>query len=142
MEEIYPKMKQIATDSVKATFNFLDKDRKGSNFEIFGFDFMIDSQFQPWLIECNTNPCLEMNCLLLERIIPSMVENAFRIGVDPVFPPPVNYSSTYRYNIPENALFYNKFELIFDEERDGKLLKRLYEDSNIMEKMEDYEEDK
>ena len=32
MGEIYPKIKQIATDAVKATFNFIDKDRKANNF--------------------------------------------------------------------------------------------------------------
>lgn len=46
-----------------------------------------------------------------------------RIAVDPIFPPPMNFSSTYKYNIPENALHYNKFELIFDEERDGAEMK-------------------
>jgi len=70
---------------------------------------MIDSNFKPWLIEINTNPCLELNCPILERIIPSMVENALRIGLDPVFPPPLTYSATYKYNIPENAINYNKF---------------------------------
>ena len=65
-----------------------------------------------------------------------------RIGLDPVFPPPLNYSATYKYNIPENALFYNKFELIFDQERDGPLLYKLYQQSDIMDRMDDYEEDK
>ena len=27
--------------------------------EIFGYDFMVDSVMRPWLIEVNTNPCLE-----------------------------------------------------------------------------------
>lgn len=70
---------------------------------------MVDSSFKPWLIEINTNPCLELSCPLLRRIIPSMVENAFRLGLDPVFPPPLNYSSTYKYGIPQNALHYNRF---------------------------------
>lgn len=61
---------------------------------------MIDNNFKPWLIEINTNPCLEVNCLPLQKIIPSMIENAFRIAVDSIFPPPLNYSSTYKYNIP------------------------------------------
>ena len=39
---------------------------------------MVDYSFNPWLIEINTNPCLELSCPLLERIIPHMVENAFR----------------------------------------------------------------
>ena len=71
-----------------------------------------------------------------------MIENAFRIALDPIFPPPLNYSSTYKYNIPENALHYNKFELIFDEERDGGKLIELYRESKVLESMDEYEEDK
>jgi len=41
-------------------------------------DFMIDDCLKPWLIEINTNPCLELSCPLLERIIPSLVEQVFR----------------------------------------------------------------
>lgn len=48
-----------------------------------------------------------------------MLENAFRIAIDPLFPPPSQFSYNHKYNIAENAMFYNKFELIFDEDRDG-----------------------
>ena len=43
----------------------LDPKRFENNFEIFGLDFMIDDRLKPWLIEVNTNPCLELNCALL-----------------------------------------------------------------------------
>ena len=43
-------MKLIAKDSMRASAAMLDENRRGHNFEIFGFDFMIDSQFKPWLI--------------------------------------------------------------------------------------------
>ena len=49
---------------------------------------MIDQNLKPWLIEVNTNPCLETSCSLLNRIIPSVVEQVFRIAIDPIFPPP------------------------------------------------------
>jgi len=39
---------------------------------------MIDLDFKVWLIEWNTNPCLELSSPLLMRLIPSMIENAFR----------------------------------------------------------------
>jgi hypothetical protein len=34
---------------------------------------MIDSNFKPWLIEINSNPCLEISCPLLGRIIPGLI---------------------------------------------------------------------
>lgn len=58
---------------VKANYQTIDHLRKQNNFEIFGLDFMIDRDFKPWLIEVNYNPCLEVNCPVLERIIPVML---------------------------------------------------------------------
>ena len=34
--------------------------------EIYGYDFMIDREMQPWLIEVNVNPCLEESNRLLQ----------------------------------------------------------------------------
>ena len=49
---------------------------------------MIDEDMKPWLIEVNTNPCLEMGCPLLHKIIPTVIENTFKLCIDPLFPPP------------------------------------------------------
>ncbi len=35
-------------------------------FEIFGYDFIIDADYNTWLIEVNTNPCLEESSPLLQ----------------------------------------------------------------------------
>jgi len=55
---------------------------------------MIDSSFKPLLIEINTNPCLELSSSGLERLIPRMIENAFRLCVDPIYRPNIDYSFT------------------------------------------------
>ena len=39
---------------------------------------MIDEDFKIYLIEVNTNPCLELSSTLLARLIPNMIENALR----------------------------------------------------------------
>jgi hypothetical protein len=39
---------------------------------------MIDEAYKVYLIECNTNPCLEISSTLLARIIPNMIENVIR----------------------------------------------------------------
>jgi tubulin polyglutamylase TTLL1 len=39
---------------------------------------MIDEAYKLYLIEYNTNPCLEISSTLLARIIPNMIENVIR----------------------------------------------------------------
>ena len=63
---------------MKASINYLDPDRLENNFEIFGLDFMIDNDLKLWLIEVNSNPCLELSCPLLAQIIPNLVENVLQ----------------------------------------------------------------
>lgn len=62
---------------MNASYYVIDPKRKGNNFEVFGLDIMIDSDFRPWLIEVNTNPCLELSSPVLSRVIPRMLDNAF-----------------------------------------------------------------
>ncbi len=47
-------------------------------YKIFGLDFMIDEDFKVYLIEINTNPCLEISSAILARIIPNMIDNALK----------------------------------------------------------------
>ena len=72
---------------------------------------MIDENFNTWLIEVNTNPCLELSCPLLARLVPSMLENSFRVAVDPVFPPPKDLPK--HKGLPEDFFETNKLSLIF-----------------------------
>ena len=71
-------MKTFAADTIKAVSRKLDPQRRHCSFEIFGYDFMIDESMKVWLIEVNTNPCLELSSPLLARLIPSMLENAIK----------------------------------------------------------------
>jgi tubulin monoglycylase TTLL3/8 len=95
----------------------LDPARRAHTFEIFGYDFMIDADFKVYLIEANTNPCLELSCPLLARIIPAMLDSAFRIALDPLFPPKAERKNAN--TLPE-LLPINKWELVFDERVEGE----------------------
>jgi len=55
-------------------------------FEIFGYDFILDEAAKPWLIEVNTNPCLEESSGLLKQFIPRMLDDAFSLTLDRLFP--------------------------------------------------------
>lgn len=55
-KKIYPQMKKLATDTVKATYMQIDPKKNNHTFELFGYDFMVDENQKVWLIEVNTNP--------------------------------------------------------------------------------------
>jgi hypothetical protein len=128
VKTVIPKMKALAQDSMRAVSRKLDPCRKAFSFEIFGYDFMIDEDLDPWLIEVNTNPCFELSSPYLARLIPAMVENALKIAVDPIFPPPPVPNSK-RHTLPD--AMDNKFELIFNERLDAADLKNLPIDDNM-----------
>jgi len=74
---------------------------------------MIDSNFHVYLIEANTNPCLEILSPITARIVPSLLDNIFRYTIDPIFQPPEDFYSTKKCFT--NDIFPElKFELIFD----------------------------
>ena len=89
---------------MRAVWGKMDPDKRVNTFEvsflffliifvqIFGLDFMIDDNFKVFLIEVNTNPCLELSAPLLARLIPNMLENSWRIVADPHFPPPEGFA--------------------------------------------------
>ena len=78
LQDVAPQLKALVKDTVQATYLKLDPKHRAYSFEIFGYDFMLDEALKPWLIEVNTNPCLELSSPLLARVIPSMLDNAFR----------------------------------------------------------------
>ena len=60
----------------------LDPHRRRHTFELFGYDFILDEEFNVWLIEVNTNPCIEESSNLLKMLIPRMIEDMLRLTVD------------------------------------------------------------
>ena len=81
-------MKRLIVDTFRATCYKLDPNRLQNTFEILGYDFMIDEQFKLSLIEVNTNPSLDSESPLLARIMPDLIDNTFKIVLDPLLPSP------------------------------------------------------
>ncbi|CAG9327183.1 unnamed protein product [Blepharisma stoltei] len=125
-DDVLPAMKDIVKDTIQAVYMKISKNNRAHTFEIYGYDFLLDSNLKPWLLEVNTNPCLELSSPILARIIPAMLENAFKIALDPLFPEPHHISKKAQVGTLQDHLPENKFELIFHEKYDGaKLLERL-----------------
>jgi len=112
------QVKKIVTDSIRATFHLLDSKKRMNTFELFGYDFMFDDQFKPYLIEVNSNPSLEPSSTLLAKLFSSMLDNTFRIAIDPLFPPNDGFSMK-KGSIGIEICPENRFDLIFDERIDG-----------------------
>jgi len=123
--DIMPQIRKLVTDSFRAVYGKVDPARLHNTFELFGYDFMLDENFKLSLIEVNTNPCLEMSCPLLCRIIPEVLENTFRVVLDPIFPPPDTVSAATQQRKQAQFTQELKYTLTFDESIDGPELAQL-----------------
>ena len=87
MQTILPKIKESVTDVFEAAgrsiympsrrsdvISRLESAANYNAFELMGFDFMLDHDLNLVLIEVNTNPCLDTPCMLLQRIIPQVLD--------------------------------------------------------------------
>ena len=84
-KDLLPKVKEIIMHSMKSVANKINKLERKICFEIFGYDFMFDENYNPFLLEVNTNPGLEISSPLIEMLIPRMIDDAFKITIDQIF---------------------------------------------------------
>ena len=84
--KIYSKMKEEIQISMTAIGRKLKGLPKVLSFQIFGYDFIIDKDYNPWILEINDNPGLEISSELISHLIPRMVDDALRLTIDKVFP--------------------------------------------------------
>ena len=78
IKHIIPQIRKLIADTMKSVCFKIDPNRLQNQFEILGYDFMLDEDFRLYLIEVNTNPCLETDSPLLSRIIPELIESTFK----------------------------------------------------------------
>ena len=81
-------MKLKVAITMEAARSRLNPKMRSNCFELFGFDFMLDSDLKCWLIEVNTNPCLEESSPLLRMLLPRMIDDLLKLTIDKIFPPP------------------------------------------------------
>jgi hypothetical protein len=101
-------IKKCMVDVVKASSSKLM--RKHGFFDLLGFDFMISSNNELVLLECNTNPALSLDNSTLAGLLPNVVDGAIELvlesqGPDKVLESDDNFLNT----LPGN------FQLIWNE---------------------------
>ncbi|EGR33829.1 tubulin-tyrosine ligase family protein, putative [Ichthyophthirius multifiliis] len=98
-QNILEQIQNLIIISIESCKKQLNKQENRFNFELFGYDFMIDVDGHVYLIEINSNPCLEESNDLLSQLIPRMIgifyffnqylcikiDDMFRLTIDKIF---------------------------------------------------------
>ena len=61
--------------------------RRGQQFELFGYDIMVDSDLRCWLIEINSSPAMDYSSAVTERLVKMVCEDTIKVVVDHHFAP-------------------------------------------------------
>lgn len=85
--DFFPIWKEIIIDSILSIKKDIIKKRNDHRFfyEILGFDLMIDENFKTWLIEVNQNPGIDAPTAMNLKMLPYLVEEITKLGIDPYF---------------------------------------------------------
>ena len=125
-KHIMEQVKYIVGISMKAAKEKINSNNRHFCFELFGYDFMMDINFNVYLLEINYNPGLEISSPWIKVIVPRMIDDALRLTLDEVFPPKYQFDKNeipeLNYEEYSNDLIYNKKE---EDKKEGpRIIKR------------------
>mmetsp|Transcript_34547 Transcript_34547/g.31236 ORF Transcript_34547/g.31236 Transcript_34547/m.31236 type:complete len:88 (-) Transcript_34547:11-274(-) len=55
---------------------------KKNTFELFGFDYLIDDEYNAWLIEINASPSMEPGTKITQEMTSQVMEDTMKVMVD------------------------------------------------------------
>ncbi|KAL4467012.1 hypothetical protein ABPG74_010609 [Tetrahymena malaccensis] len=79
-QKIKPQIINIIKWSILSCSDTVES-RKNS-MELFGYDIMIDTNFNPWLLEVNTSPSLEYSTEITKKLVKQVLEDVAKVVVD------------------------------------------------------------
>ena len=105
---LYSQIKEIVSISMKSVKEQINKNNNTFQFEIFGYDCMLDENFNLFLIEINDNPGLEESSPWIEIIVPRMLDDALRLTIDKLFKAKYDFT---KVNMKNKNEYKNKYIL-------------------------------
>ena len=108
-EEIHEKIKNAIICSFYAAHQEM-KQRYNSH-ELYGYDFMIDEDYNVYLIEVNASPALDYSTKITEMLVKDMVKDLIELVID-------YNNARFCFNRNSKNLINNKFIQIFNETKD------------------------
>ena len=84
-KDIFPKIIKIIGITASDAKYRINRYNMKNCFEIFGYDFMLDEEYNPYLLEINTNPGYEESSPLIKMLIPRLIDDALRLTIDKTF---------------------------------------------------------
>ena len=103
-KDLINQIKEIVSITMKCAKDQINKNNRRFQFEIFGYDFMLDANFNLFLIEINTNPGIEESSPWIKIIVPRMLDDALRLTLDQIFYPEYDFSKIYKSEENENNM--------------------------------------
>jgi hypothetical protein len=116
-KDLMKQIKDIINITMRSGKDKINKNGRSHQFEIFGYDFMLDSDFNLFLIEINSNPGLEISSPWIQIVVPRMLDDALRLTVDKIFEPVYDFSKNYKGDYTEEQkklLISSKIEFDFN----------------------------
>ena len=68
MDKILPQLKKGVISSLLACRDQIMTGSHQTGHEIFGYDFMVDTSFNCWLLEVNSSPSMEHSSAITEKM--------------------------------------------------------------------------
>ena len=84
-KNIFPEIIKIIATSANSVKGKINLSKRTNCFEIFGYDFILDINYRPFLLEINTNPGYEESSPLIKSLVPRMIDDAMRLTIDKEF---------------------------------------------------------
>ncbi|GMF14174.1 unnamed protein product [Phytophthora lilii] len=78
--KMHPRMKEIVVQSLQCVQDMVQ--HRNNSCELYGYDFMVDENLQPWLIEVNSSPACDYSTPIAKRYVESGLSGIIKVVVD------------------------------------------------------------